>query len=86
MTSKIKVVQSKGWLSIGRMDALHHNYKKRGMFQGAWRGLEPEISLGVSINLLSIVLSLNIPEIYLLQQAPAASRPSGFTNLNTNFI
>ena len=37
-----KVVQSKGWLSIGRMDALHRNYKARSKFQGAWRGIESE--------------------------------------------
>ncbi len=40
-TFQKKIVQSKGWLSDGRMDALHRNYK-RSMFQGAWRGLEPE--------------------------------------------
>ena len=41
-TSKTKVVQSKVWLSIGRMDDLHRNYKTRSMFEGAWKGLEPE--------------------------------------------
>ena len=38
------VVQSKDWLFIGRMDALHR-LNKTHMFQGAWRGLEPEATL-----------------------------------------
>ncbi len=34
-TFQTKVVQSKGWLSEGRMDTLHRNHK-RSMFHGVW--------------------------------------------------
>ena len=40
--SQAKVIQSKGWLSDVRMDALHRNHKTRSMFQGVWSGLGPE--------------------------------------------
>ena len=29
---------------IWRMGALHRNYKMQSMFQGAWRGLKPEVT------------------------------------------
>ena len=33
---------SKDWLSIGRIDTLHTQFKTQIGFQDAWRGLEPE--------------------------------------------
>ena len=41
-TSNSRVVQSKGCLSDGRMDALNHKHKTLVVCLSVWRGLEPE--------------------------------------------
>ena len=50
-----QIVQSQGWLSIKRFDAVHLNNKTRRMFQGAWRDLEPD----ATINPLEVTIITN---------------------------
>ena len=57
-TSQTKVVPSKGWLSDGRMDALHCNHKW-SMFQGAWRDLEPDATNKEADYLMTFYLPIN---------------------------